>query len=1151
MIQRRLIAVVAFAALLSAPALGQSTAPSIVNSCGYLNGTSLTVHTTAAFNSVGASTLVAFVSTLPVWNNLPVAINGVTDNLGNTWHVLTGPTTWTGTSYPLISAIYYVNTPATSGTHTLTVSLSNPAPLVAHIFAVSGSDVTGPPVYSAITGPSTGGNSAAVTTASIAVPANSLRLSWVKNETDGTATALGGYSLDPQSTSYLWAESQTASATGSYAGQFQYSAPIGWQTAIVGVRPSGSAPLPPTPTIVSTPANPTNQTTATFSFSDTQGGVSFLCQLDSGGFNACTSPVGYTNLTQGNHSFSVKAQDTGGNQSAPAGYTWTISTGGAGAPLMISSRGYLNGTSLTVHTTAAFNSVGASTLVAFVSTMSMWNNLPVAINGVTDNLGNTWHMLTGPTTWTGASYPLVSAIYYLNSPATSGTHTLTVSLSNPAPLVAHIFAVSGSDITGPPVYSAITGPSAGGTSAAVTTASITVPANSLLLSWVKNETDGTATALGGYSLDPQSTSYLWAESQTASATGSYAGQFQYSAPIGWQTAIVGVRPSGSAPLPPTPTILSTPTNPTSQTTATFSFSDTQGGVSFLCQLDSGGFNACTSPVGYSNLTQGNHSFSVKAQDTGGNQSAPAGYSWIISTATGPTASVVSSSGYLNATALSTHTTALFNSVGASTLVAYVSSHPVWNNLPVSISGLTDNLGNTWHLLTGPTTWAGTSETLMSAIYYVNAPLTSATHTITVTLSNPSSLVVHIFAVSGSDVIGSPIYSAIADPGPGGVSSAVASMPIAVPANGLLLGWTKNETDATASAVGGYSLDPQSTSYLWAESQTALVAGSYTSQFQYSTAIGWQTAIIGLRPSNAPIAFSQTATINLNASASITLTAVSRSNFSLNYSVLTTPTHGVLSGVAPNLTYTPNANYQGNDAFTFKANDGTADSNVATVSVSVQGPHPVVVGSSGYLNGTSLTVHTTADFNSAGASTLVAFVSTLPVWNNLPVAINGVTDNLGNTWHVLTGPATWTGASYPLVSAIYYVNTPVTSGTQTLTVSLSNPAPLVAHIFAVSGSDITGPPVYSAITGPSVGGTSAAVTTASITVPANSLLLSWVKNETDAGATALGGYSLDPQSTSYLWAESLTASAAGSYAGQFQYSTPIGWQAAIVGLQPAH
>ena len=42
---------------------------------------------------------------------------------------------------------------------------------------------------------------------------------------------------------------------------------------------------------------------------------------------------------------------------------------------------------------------------------------------------------------------------------------------------------------------------------------------------------------------------------------------------------------------------------------------------------------------------------------------------------------------------------------------------------------------------------------------------------------------------------------------------------------------------------------------------------------------------------------------------------------LTFSVVAQPTNGTLSGTAPNLTYTPNANFNGSDSFTFKANDG--------------------------------------------------------------------------------------------------------------------------------------------------------------------------------------------------------------------------------------
>ena len=47
--------------------------------------------------------------------------------------------------------------------------------------------------------------------------------------------------------------------------------------------------LPPAPTIASGPANPTTATTATFAFTDTEAGVTFLCSLDSAAYAACSS----------------------------------------------------------------------------------------------------------------------------------------------------------------------------------------------------------------------------------------------------------------------------------------------------------------------------------------------------------------------------------------------------------------------------------------------------------------------------------------------------------------------------------------------------------------------------------------------------------------------------------------------------------------------------------------------------------------------------------------------------------------------------------------------------------------------------------------------------------------------------------------------
>jgi hypothetical protein len=68
--------------------------------------------------------------------------------------------------------------------------------------------------------------------------------------------------------------------------------------------------------------------------------------------------------------------------------------------------------------------------------------------------------------------------------------------------------------------------------------------------------------------------------------------------------------------------------------------------------------------------------------------------------------------------------------------------------------------------------------------------------------------------------------------------------------------------------------------------------------------------------------------------SIALQASDPTAGGLTYTILCPPQHGVLSGVPPLLTYIPDPQYSGPDAFTYRVANALADSMVATVSITV-------------------------------------------------------------------------------------------------------------------------------------------------------------------------------------------------------------------------
>ncbi len=94
----------------------------------------------------------------------------------------------------------------------------------------------------------------------------------------------------------------------------------------------------------------------------------------------------------------------------------------------------------------------------------------------------------------------------------------------------------------------------------------------------------------------------------------------------------------------------------------------------------------------------------------------------------------------------------------------------------------------------------------------------------------------------------------------------------------------------------------------------------------------------------PIADAQTVSTPEDTQLPITLTGSDIDANSITFSTSTNPTHGTLTLVGAQATYTPAANFNGSDSFTFRAFDGTAYSTPATISITVTAVNDAPVAS---------------------------------------------------------------------------------------------------------------------------------------------------------------------------------------------------------------
>lgn len=139
---------------------------------------------------------------------------------------------------------------------------------------------------------------------------------------------------------------------------------------------------------------------------------------------------------------------------------------------------------------------------------------------------------------------------------------------------------------------------------------------------------------------------------------------------------------------------------------------------------------------------------------------------------------------------------------------------------------------------------------------------------------------------------------------------------------------------------------------------------------------------------APTAIAQSVSVAHNTAKVITLTGADADvpGLTLTYAIAVAPSHGtlgVLNTATGAVTYTPSANYHGNDTFTFTVSNGTTKSAAAAVSISVAAGTPTATAQSVSVSHNTATAITLAGVDvEVPALTLTFAIATSPTHGTL-------------------------------------------------------------------------------------------------------------------------------------------------------------------------
>ena len=189
--------------------------------------------------------------------------------------------------------------------------------------------------------------------------------------------------------------------------------------------------------------------------------------------------------------------------------------------------------------------------------------------------------------------------------------------------------------------------------------------------------------------------------------------------------------------------------------------------------------------------------------------------------------------------------------------------------------------------------------------------------------------------------GGASYQDVTDPGVGGVFISGGYANLEMDPDSPLAGrksWTgRSPSFLSPAGMNRVEVDLSALAGRTAVFRWRLIADALTPD----EAVGWwvdsvqfTNLLVATACNKPPFAYGQSVSTDEDTPAAVTLAAADPEGGPVTFTVETGPAHGTLSGAAPNLTYTPAPDYYGADSFTFRASDGENQSNLATVSITV-------------------------------------------------------------------------------------------------------------------------------------------------------------------------------------------------------------------------